>query len=155
MKIRTTFALAVTTLSLGVPVATAAPDGYQPDAIARYLANNGPDGFQPQLHTSTQPDAVDRYVANSLRQAGEPDAIARYLRNHPSGAEPALDLADVAGHPDSRAVRPGVSFPVKTVEADGFSWTGVALGTLGGALIILLAVAGASAMRERRRLVLR
>ena len=57
MQIRTTLALAAAALSLGVPVAAADPDGYQPqlqaqaqpDAIDRYLANNGPDGSQPQL----------------------------------------------------------------------------------------------------------
>ena len=155
MKIRTTLALALTTLTLGVPVATADPDGYQPDAIARYLANNGPDGFQPQLHATTQPDAVDRYVANSLRQAGEPDAIARYLRNHSSGAQFSVDSTGASSHPDSLAVRAGVSSPADPIEAEGLNWTGVALGTLGGALIVLLAVAGASATRERRRLVLR
>jgi hypothetical protein len=145
--------MAVTMLTLGVPVATADLGGYQDDAIARYLANNGPDGFQPQL--SAQPDAVDRYVANSLRQAGQPDAIDRYLRNHPNGAESALDSKGASSHPDSLAVRAGVSIPATTVDGETFSWTGVAFGTIGGALIVLLAVAGASAMRERRRLVLR
>ncbi len=128
MKIRTTLAVAVTTLTLGVPVATADPDGYQPDAVDRYLV--------------------------SLGQAGEPDAIARYLRNHPNGVGFSPD-SGAATHPDSLAVRAGTSVPGSTVEADTFSWAGVAFGTLGGALIVLLAVAGASAMRERRRLVLR
>ena len=138
MKIRTTFALAVATLTLGVPVATAAPDGYQPG-----------------LQSNAQPDAVDRYVANVLRQADQPDAVARYLRNHSIGADSALDSAGASSHPDSLAVRPGVSVPVDTVEVGGFSWTAVAFGTLGGAVIVLLAIVGASAMRERRRLVLR
>ena len=62
MKIRTTFALAAAALTLGVPVAVADPDGYQPDAI-------------------------DRYVGNALGgRPTRPDALARYLRNHPSGA---------------------------------------------------------------------
>ena len=77
MRTRKTLALTAAILSLGVPVAAAAPDGYQPDAIDRYLANianDGPDGFQPQLHASAQPDAVDRYVANVLRQADLPDS---------------------------------------------------------------------------------
>lgn len=155
MKIRTTLALAAATLTLGVPVAAAAPDGYQPDAVDRYLANNGPDGFQPQLQSNAQPDAVDRYVGNALRQADQPDAIARYLRNNPSGATSALDSTGAAGHPDSLAVRPSVSVPVEPAEAEGTSWETGALGALGGALIALLAVVGASTMRERRRLVLR
>ena len=138
MKIRTTLTVAVTMLTLGVPVATADPDGYQPDAIDRYLANNIPDGSQPQLQSTTPPDAVDRY-----------------LRNHPNGAESSLDSKGASGHPDSLAVRPGVIVPAVPAEAAGFGWEVGALGALGGALIVLLAVVGASAMRERRRLVLR
>ena len=137
MKIRTTFALAVATLTLGVPVATAAPDGYQ-----------------PELQSNAQPDVVDRYVANALRQADQPDAVARYLRNHSIGAD-SPDSTGASSHPDSLAVRPGVSVPMNTVEAGGFSWTTIAFGTLGGAVLVLLAIIGTSAMRERRRLVLR
>jgi hypothetical protein len=129
MRIRTTLALTVTTLTLGVPVATAAPDGYQPDAVDRYLATVG--------------------------EAGEPDAVARYLRNHPNGPGFSIGSTGASSHPDSLAVRAGASIPANTVEGESFSWTGVAFGTIGGALIVLLAVAGASAMRERRRLVLR
>ncbi len=77
MQIRTSLALAAAALTLGVPVAAAAPDGYQPqlranaqtDVIDRYLANHGPDGFQPQLRTDAGPDAVDRYLANMWRSA--------------------------------------------------------------------------------------
>lgn len=77
MQIRTTLALAAATLTLGVPVATADPDGFQPqlradaqpDAIDRYLANNPPDGFQPQLRVNAGPDVVDRYVANARRSS--------------------------------------------------------------------------------------
>lgn len=130
MKIRTTLALAVTTLTLGVPVATAAPDGYQPDA-------------------------VDRYLANSLGWAGEPDAFDRYLRNHPNGAESSPGASGASRHPDSLAVRAGVLAPGVPAEAEGFNWAMVAFGTLGGALIVLVAFAGTSALRERRRLALR
>lgn len=137
MKIRTTLALAVSALTLGVPVATADPDGYQPD-----------------LRSSAQPDAVDRYLANSPG-AGEPDAIDRFLRNRSSSAVSSLGSAGASRHPDSLAVRPSVLVPAESAEAEGFSWAAGALGTVGGALIVLLAVAGASAMRERRRLVLR
>ncbi len=125
MRIRKTLALTAAILTLGVPVATAAPDGYQPDAIDRYLANianRAPDGFQPQLHA--EPDAVDRYVANVLRQADLPD---------PTGA----------------------AVPVDRPAGGGISWRTGALGMLGGASIVLLAFAGASALRGRRRLVLR
>ena len=80
MQIRTTFALAAAALTLGVPLAAAAPDGYQPqlredaqpDVIDRYLARSlaiGPDGFQPQLRFDSGPDAVDRYLANAWRTA--------------------------------------------------------------------------------------
>lgn len=77
MQIRITLALAAAALTIGVPVAAATPDGYQPqlgpnaqpDAIDRYLANNGPDGFQPQLRADEGPDAVDRYVANARRSS--------------------------------------------------------------------------------------
>jgi len=81
MQIRTTFALAAAALTLGVPLAAAAPDGYQPqlranaqtDVIDRYLAirfaDDGPDGFQPQLRTDAGPDAVDRYLAHVWRSA--------------------------------------------------------------------------------------
>ena len=81
MQIRTTLAFAAAALTLGVPFAAAAPDGYQPqlreDAqpdvidryLARYLANDGPDGFQPQLRFDSGPDAVDRYLANAWRTA--------------------------------------------------------------------------------------
>ena len=80
MQIRTTLALATAALTLGVPVAAADPDGYQPqlranaqpDAIDRYLANNGPDGYQPQLRTDAGPDAVDRYIANVHRSSTGP-----------------------------------------------------------------------------------
>ena len=73
MKMWTTLALAAATLALGVPVAAADPDGYQPqlqataqpDVIDRYLANNGPDGFQPQLQSTAQPDVIDRYLHNN------------------------------------------------------------------------------------------
>ena len=138
MKIRTTFALAVATLTLGVPVATAAPDGYQ-----------------PELQSNAQPDVVDRYVANTLRQADQPDAVARYLRNHSIGADSAPDSTGASSHPDSLAVRPGVSVPENTVEAGGFDWITGVLGTLVGVLSVLLAIVGASAMREGRRFVLR
>jgi hypothetical protein len=63
MKTRKTLALTAAILTLGVPVAMASPDGYQPDAIDRYLANSS-------AGAATQPDAVDRYVANVLRHAG-------------------------------------------------------------------------------------
>lgn len=75
MQIGTTFALAAAALTLGVPLAAAAPDGYQPqlrgndqtDVIDRYLANHGPDGYQPQLLADPGPDAVDRFLANRHR----------------------------------------------------------------------------------------
>lgn len=137
MKIRTTFALAVAALTFGVPVAAGVPDGYQ-----------------PQLQGITSPDAVDRYLRNNAPE--EPDAIARYLRNHSTSTStaPVFDTNGAAGHPDSRAVRPS---PIVELEplSGGRDWTTGAVGALGGALLALLAIVGASAIRERRRLVLR
>ena len=81
MQIRITLALAAAALTLGVPFAAAAPDGYQPqlrenpqsDTVDRYLArsfaDDGPDGFLPQLRSDSGPDAVDRYLANARRTA--------------------------------------------------------------------------------------
>lgn len=104
-------------------------------AIGIPTAAATPDGYQPQL------------------QGGAPDAVDRYLRNHTSSA--VLDATGAAAHPDSRADR---SIPVGQVAvraAAGRDWTTGALGALSGALFVLLAVVGAFAMRERRRLVLR
>jgi hypothetical protein len=130
MKIKTTFALALAALAVGVPVAVADPDTYR---------------SQPQ--PSVLPDAVDRYVANASRSGnGQPDALARYLRNHSSGA---------ATHVDSPGVRAGGIGSSAPVSNAGRSWTNEALLALGGGLVVLLAVAGASATRERRRPILR
>ena len=118
MRIWTTCVLATVALTVAVPAATAAPDGYQPQL--RRPGNWLPDGYQPQLRT----------------QPGSAGATA---------------------HPDSQAVRPGVVVDpcLTTSEGLSFSWGSVAVGAIGGGLIALLAIAGASAMRERRhRLVL-
>jgi hypothetical protein len=104
-----------------------------PNAVA------DPGGSQPTV--SAQPDALDRYLSNNAPEA-QPDAIDRYLSNH-------------AGHPDSRADRPSLAVAVEAAAADGRGWTTAALGALGGAFFVLLAVVGASAIRGRRRLVLR
>lgn len=103
-------------------------------AIAVPTAAATPDGYQPQL------------------QAGTPDAVDRYLRNHKSSA---LAVTGAAAHPDSRADRTIPVGQVSVRAAAGRDWTTGALGALGGAVFVLLAVAGASAMRERRRLLLR
>jgi hypothetical protein len=104
-----------------------------PNAVA------DPGGYEPPV--GAQPDALDRYVNNNAPEE-QPDAIGRYLSNH-------------AGHPDSRADRPSLAVAVEAAAADGRGWTTAALGALGGAFFVLLAVVGASAIRERRRLVLR
>jgi len=130
MKIKTTFALAIAALAIGVPVATADPDTYRSAPGA-----------------SVQPDAVDRYVANASRSgSGQPDALDRYLRNHSSGA---------ATHLDSPGVRMGGLGSSAPESTAGRSWTNEAFFVLGGGLVLLLAVAGASATRERRRPILR
>lgn len=96
-----------------------------------------PDGYQPQLQGQAQTDAFDRYVRNNTPQPGA------------TGSDGA------AGHPDSLGVRPTVVGESEPVPSSGRDWTAGAFGALGGALIALLAFVGASAMRERRRLVLR
>ena len=114
MRIWTTCVLAIVALTVSVPVAGAAPDGYQPQLQG--LGTWAPDGYQPQLRT--QPGS-----------------------------------AGAAAHPDSQAVRPSVvvdSEPT-TSEGSSFRWGSVAVGAIGGGLIVLLAIVGASAMRERRR----
>jgi hypothetical protein len=137
MKIRTTFALAVAVLTIGVPAAAAEPDGYQ-----------------PQLKTGVETDAIDRYLQNRAPEA-QPDAIDRYLQNNSTSAASAVETTGAAGHPDSRAVRPGPTSEPTPVAADARDWTPGVVGALSGALLALLAVVGASAIRERRRLVLR
>lgn len=130
MKIRTTFAVMIAALAFGAPVAAADPDTYP---------------AQPQA--SVQPDAVDRYVANTRRSGSpQPDALDRYLRNQSTGA---------ATHLDSPGVRANAGGESAPVEGGGRSWTNGVLVALGGGLVMLLAVVGASATRERRRPILR
>jgi hypothetical protein len=130
MKLRMTFAVAVAALAVGIPTAAAEPDGYQ-----------------PQLQAGAQPDAFDRYLRNNVPDE-QSDAFSRYLRNNTS--------ATAAGeHPDSRADRFSPFGEVEPVAAGGRDWSTGALGALGGGLFVLLAVVGASAIRERRRLALR
>jgi len=138
MRIRSTLALGAAALTLGVPVAAADPDGYQ-----------------PQLQTGAQPDAVDRYLRNNAPDE-QPDALARYLRNNSAPASPSFDSTAAARHPDSRAVRLTPTGEIEAgVAGETRDWTLGVLGALGGALLALVAVVGASAIRDRRRLVLR
>lgn len=136
MKFRTILTLAVAALTLGVPVAAGDSDGYQ-----------------PQLKAGVQPDAIDRYLRNNTPEE-QPDAIARYLRNHTAEGS-AVASTGAAGHPDSRAVRPSPTGEIESVATDGRDWETGAIGALGGALFAFLTVVGASAIRERRQLVLR
>ena len=133
MRIRNTLALAVAALAIGVPVATADPDGYQ-----------------PQLKTGAQLDVVDRYLRNNAPDE-QPDSIDRYLGNSTS----VVAASGAAGHPDSRALRPSPPVALVSVDSDGRDWTTHVLGALGGACFMFLAIVGASAIRDRRRLVLR
>jgi hypothetical protein len=104
-----------------------------PAAAAAAAAD--PDGYQPQLRVGAQPAPFDRY--NLAEEQSDMSVRA-------TGA---------ASHPDSRADRswPGVGDQAPAVDRD---WSTAALGALGGALVMLLAIVGASAIRERRRLVL-
>ena len=138
MKLRTTFALAVAALMIGVPVAVAEPGG----------------PYRPQADEVAQPDAFNRYLNNNAPEE-QADAFVRYLRNNtpPSAAMVATTAA--AAHPDSRAVRPGPTAELEPIATDGRDWTTGAWGVLGGALFMFFAVAGASTIRERRLFVLR
>lgn len=75
----------------------------------------------------------------------------------PDGYQPQLHTqpgsASAAAHPDSLAVRPSVVVEAGPTTNEGlsFRWGSLAVGAVGGGLIVLLAIAGASAMRERRR----
>jgi hypothetical protein len=108
-------------------------------ATALAIAGTGaaaiPDGYQPQL-----------------RQPAQPDGYQPQLR---VGA--ASGIAAAALHPDSRAVRPGVVAETAPITENGlgFSWASGVIGALGAWFVAVLAVVAASAMRERRRLVLR
>jgi hypothetical protein len=115
MKLTQALAAAVTALVLGVPVAGAVPDGYQP----QLAPSSQPDGYQPQLRST----------------------------NQSTGA---------ATHPDSRAVRfsPAVAEAETSAVGDrGLDVTTALVGATLGAFAAVLAIAGASAIRGRRRLV--
>ncbi len=144
MMLRTALTLAVAALTLGTSVASATPDGYQPqlksvsqpDAIERYVRNNPP---------VLQPDAVERYLRNNSPVL-QPDAIERYLRNN-------TPQSGAVKHPDSRGAR--FSLAVASTQApggDGRDWTAGVVGAVSGALFAVLAIAGVSAVRGRRRL---
>ena len=136
MKLRTTLALAVASLTIGVPAAAADPDGpYQAAAPGHGAARRA----RPLPRATT------------LRQA-QPDALDRYLRNN---SPQQLETTGAATHPDSRPVRPSLAGDVVSSGGDGRDWTTGAVGAIGGALLAILAIVGASAIRERRRLVLR
>lgn len=132
--IRTTFALAIAVLTIGVPTAAAAPDGYQ-----------------PQLQTDgDQPDAFMRALRNA---PDESDVFTRYVRNHATAA----GAGAPAAHPDSQAVRPspGVARDVPIREG-GIDWTTGGIGLGVGLLAATLVVGTAFATRVRRdRLALR
>ena len=148
MKLRTTLALAVASLTIGVPAAAADPDGpYQaePQVIAQ------PDALDRYLATTTASRRARPYLSNNAPTA-QPDALDRYLRNNsPQQSE----TTGAATHPDSRPVRPSLAGDVVSSGGDGRDWTTGAVGAIGGALLAILAIVGASAIRERRRLVLR
>lgn len=110
-------------------------------ALALGAADAGayPDGYQPcgaypDGCPGSLSDAVDRHVANVN------------ATNVTGGA---------AAHPDSRAERPRFRPDGHTVGNGGSDWTAWLAGAIGGALLAILAVVGAPAIRERRRLVLR
>ena len=135
MKLHTTLAVVATTLTISVPAAVAAPDGYQ-----------------PQLRSDGVTDVFDRYLRSNAPPS-QPDVFERYVQNNAPSAQP--DVNHAAGHPDSLGARPGMVAETAPITADGRDWTLGAFGALGGVVLALLAIAGASAIRERHRLVLR
>ena len=131
-SLTTIFAIVATALTICVTGVAAQPDGYQP----QLQQPTQPDGYQPQLGVGAQSQPFDRYV------------IDQSVRSVTGGA---------ASHPDSRAVRPGIVAEAEPIADVGsrFSWGSGAVGALGAWLVVVLAVAAASATRGRRRLVLR
>jgi hypothetical protein len=130
MKLSQALAVAITVLAIGVPVAGAAPDGYQ-----------------PQLKSTSQPDAFMRYLRNN-QQGSQPDAFERYLRNN-------SPQTGAAVHPDSRGARFSLAVsatPVTVSGDDGTDLTTGVIGALLGAFVTMLAIVGASSIRGRRRL---
>jgi hypothetical protein len=135
MKLTYALGVAITVLAIGAPVAGATPDGYQ-----------------PQLKSGSQPDAFLRYLRNNEPQSGaQPDAFMRYLHNN-------QPQTGAATHPDSRPVRVTADVqatPTDEVGSDARDVTTGVIGAVFGAFVALLAIASASAIRGRRRLVLR
>ena len=94
-----------------------------------------PDGYQPQLQVGAQSEPFDRH--NLAEEQSEMSTA----------------VTGAASHPDSRADRSWSGVGEQTAVGDRDLST-AAVGALGGALVMLLAIVGASAIRERRRLVL-
>lgn len=130
MKLSQALAVTTTVLAIGVPVAGAAPDGYQ-----------------PQLRSTSQPDAFMRYLRNNAPAPQQSDAFTRYLRNN-------APQSGAASHPDSRGERfsLAVSATPVAVSDDGTDLTTGVIGALLGAFVTMLAIVGASSIRGRRRL---
>jgi hypothetical protein len=129
MKLTQALATAVTALAIGVPVAGATPDGYQ-----------------PQLKSASQSDAFMRYLRSNT-PTSQSDAFARYLRNN-------APQTGAASHPDSQGVRFSLavsSTPESVGIAEGRDLTTGVVGALLGAFSAVLAIATASAIRGRRR----
>ena len=94
---------------------------------------------------AADPDTYPPQPQSSAQASVQSDVIDRYLRNR----------AGAATHLDSHDFRPTTSGSAAPVVDEGRSWTNAALVALGGGLVVLLAVVGASATRERRRPILR
>ena len=93
MKIRKTLAVTAAILTLGVPVATAAQNGYQPDVIDRYLANTARTAFSRSSTPSTS--RMRSSAMSPIAEAGSlPD---------PTGASVPVDS------PEGPVGRPAVS----------------------------------------------
>jgi hypothetical protein len=113
-------------------------------ALAVPLAAAAPDGYQPQLREqSDSSDVIDRYLrANGLGS----DVIDRYLRAH-SPVSPA------AQHPDSLRLRPAsTALPHEGLPATGYAWAEFATGLAGGLVATILVAAGVLVARGRSRL---
>jgi hypothetical protein len=118
---KTFLAVALGALTLGIPVAAADQDGYQPrstsadpsDVLSRYLEREG--GVAPT-------DVVDRAVANRARAV----------------PQDAFDRAPVVDRPT-----PSVPFPRVSPSAES---SGLAGGELAAALLLALALGAAAAV---------
>jgi hypothetical protein len=117
-------------------------------ALAVPLAAAAPDGYQPQLRQQSDgSDVIDRYLRSHIpEQSDGSDVIDRYLRSQ-------SPVSSAAQHPDSLRLRPvSTALPNEGVAATGYAWAEFATGLAGGLVATILVAAGVLVARGRSRL---